>query len=189
VGEKTGHSGEKFVRLARKICAAGGSGKTNNGICVLARGPQGVVAAAGVEPPHARSCALGACAQDATAGPPGARQLGCAVGAEAREMGRGAGWAGAARQACWAAGARWRSRPRAGKLGWRSAGPREGMGAGAACCELGRDAVGRAGGGGEERGKGGGWAGRVGPGRGAGPLSFSFFLSLFYFFQFDIMRK
>jgi hypothetical protein len=32
VGEKTGHSGEKSMRLARKICAAGGSGKTNSGI-------------------------------------------------------------------------------------------------------------------------------------------------------------
>jgi hypothetical protein len=53
--------------------------------------------------------------------------------------------------------------------------------------------VGRAGGGGEEGEGGDGWAGRAGPGREFGlntaSLILFLFLSLFYLFQFDTMRK
>jgi hypothetical protein len=65
------------------------------------------------------------------------------------------------------------------RLGWAvaRAGPRGSVGA-----------VGRAGGG-KERGKGGWRGGPAGPGKGAGLKFISLFLSLFYLFQFDIMRK
>jgi hypothetical protein len=68
----------------------------------------------------------------------------------------------------------------AGKLGCARAGPREGG-------RLARWA--EVGGGGKERGEGGGWASRDGPGRRGGLNSIFPFLSLFYLFQFDFMCK
>jgi hypothetical protein len=84
--------------------------------------------------------------------------------------------AGLARRGSW--------RALAWELGRGARGPtREGVGV-----------VGRAGGGEREERGGGGWAGRDGPGRRGGlnsifPFLFFSFLSLFYFFQFDIMCK
>jgi hypothetical protein len=76
-----------------------------------------------------------------------------------------------ARQACWATGARWRSRPRRGS--WATLARAHERG------EAG--AVGRAGG--NEKGEGGGWAGRDGPGRRGGLNSISPFL----FFSFSFL--
>jgi hypothetical protein len=85
------------------------------------------------------------------------------------------------------------------KLGWHGAGAGArwlGSWAAARAGPRGRELawwVERGGGEREERG-GGGWAGRDGPGRRGGlnsifPFLFFSFLSLFYFFQFDIMCK
>jgi hypothetical protein len=122
-----------------------------------------------------------------------ARQLGCAVGAEAREMGRGAGLQARAGGA--GRGREWAGAARAHERGGRMARGEN--------RELGRTArMGPqeerwrewAGGGGEKRGGRGerlgrpSWA-REGVGLKSISLFLFLFLSLFYLFQFDIMRK
>jgi hypothetical protein len=159
VGEKTGHSGEKSVRLARKICVAGGSGKTNSDLlrpgawAPLGSG-SGRRSTRCVRAMHAwtcgwpRSCGLG---------------WGVALAGLAH-----VGW------------------PRGGAGPHGARGPtREELARGKRGCWAERGGGGR---GGREGGRGGG-ADRDGPGRRGGLNSIFPFLSLFYLFQFDIMRE
>jgi hypothetical protein len=202
-GEGTGHSGGKTVRLAKQTARRAVLRRRTVASCVLARGPHWVVAAAGVEPLRAVRGRGRACRRR----PPRGRAL--ARRGALRAAGRAAWAAVAAGLPCWllarvgwgwlagwaergAGLARWLLARaggrgagalgrRGGKLGWAAArGP-------ARECRRGGPSGGKG-----ERGKGRlgrpSWA-REGVGLNS-VFSFSFpFLSLFYLFQFDIMRK